>query len=89
MNEQTPPDESKAAVGQSALNVGLGELFPCPFCGGEPRLIYKGNDHTKSRSVTIKCSCCRIERTDSAMRHDFNWLENVAIEHWNTRTPNV
>ena len=24
MNEQTPPDESKAAVGQSALNVGLG-----------------------------------------------------------------
>ena len=73
----------------SALSAGLGALLPCPFCGGEPKILHKGNDHTKSRSVTIKCGCCRVERTDSALRNSMDWLENMAIKQWNTRAPNV
>ncbi len=60
-------------------------LKPCPFCGAEPKATHIGNERTKKRSVIIKCPKCRIERKDSAMQFDFDWLEKVAAEHWNTR----
>lgn len=61
------------------------ELLPCPFCGCVPAIIRTGNDCTKKRSVTIKCGGCRIERTDSALRNDMDWLEGRAVGQWNTR----
>lgn|SRR5574343_1876697 len=61
------------------------ELKSCPFCGGEPELQHIGNLHTKSRKIKIKCKKCRCQRTDAAIYHDFNWLEDVAAKEWNRR----
>ena len=81
--------EINPAVVRSELSVGLGrELLLCPFCGGEPEILRKGNDHRPKRSITIRCKGCRVERTDAAIRHGMEWLEGVAIDHWNKR-PNV
>ena len=63
------------------------ELLNCPFCGGEPEMLHKGNDYSKKREITVKCTNahCRIQRTDAALRHGFDWLENMAAEGWNKR----
>ena len=61
------------------------KLLPCPFCGGEPTKRYIGNTHTKKRSIRIKCSKCRVSRTDGMLKHDWEWLENVATNNWNQR----
>ena len=61
------------------------KLNACPFCGAAPIVNYIGNEKTKKRSIVIKCSGCRIQRKDSAMRYGFEWLEKVAVEHWNQR----
>lgn len=61
------------------------ELLPCPFCGTNPIVETIGNDYTKSRKITIKCPSCRIQRTDAALRHGFEWLEEVAADQWNSR----
>ena len=57
----------------------------CPFCGDRPYVIPRGNAHTKKRSVTVKCKLCRIERTDAALDHGFEWLYRVAAANWNKR----
>ena len=61
------------------------ELKVCPFCGGIPMLIMIGNNHTKSKKVTIKCEKCRVERTNAAIYNDFDWLKELSIKHWNMR----
>ena len=60
-------------------------MLPCPFCGSEPDITFKGNNHTKKRSVTIKCPKCRIQRTDAALRNNHEWCAKVCIEQWNAR----
>ena len=62
------------------------KLKSCPFCGTEPKVRHIGNEHTKKRSVKIKCPKCRIERTDASLKHGFDWLDRVAIEQWNKRS---
>lgn len=61
------------------------ELKPCPFCGAEPELIRRGNEHTRKRSVDVRCPECRVQRTDAAIVHDLDWLESRAVENWNRR----
>jgi hypothetical protein len=65
------------------------KFLPCPFCGDSPHVMPKGNSYTKKRSVTVKCKTCRIERTDAALSHGFDWLYKVAAESWNSRTSAV
>lgn len=60
-------------------------LLPCPFCGALPVVTTTGNAFTARRSITVRCPKCRVQRTDAALRHDFEWLENVAAEGWNQR----
>lgn len=60
-------------------------LLDCPFCGAEPKLRYIGNNFVKKRSIEVKCPNCRIKRTDSALRHGFDRLEDVAMKGWNQR----
>jgi hypothetical protein len=63
----------------------MSELKLCPFCGSKPEIIRTGNEHTKSRKLTIRCPKCRIERTNGAIRQGFDWLENISVEQWNAR----
>jgi len=74
MSEQTPPDESKAAVGQSALNVELGDLLPCPFCGGKPK-----KQETDDGGKYICCDYCNAS---TALHYDR--AANL-IDAWNVR----
>ena len=60
-------------------------LLPCPFCGSDPIVSHIGNNHTKKRSIEIKCPCCRIHRKDSTLRFGFMWLELSAAKNWNRR----
>ena len=61
------------------------DLKPCQ-CGSIYIEITRiGNDHTKSRSIKIRCSNCRLERTVSSIRQNFEWLENEATKAWNFR----
>ena len=61
------------------------ELKECPFCGGEADAVHIGNLHTKSRKIEIKCKKCRCKKINAAIRHNFDWLEKVAVEDWNQR----
>lgn len=62
------------------------ELLPCPFCGGEADKIFKGNDYTKKRSVTIKCTKCFTEQRTGAIQNNLEWCDASAIKRWNQRT---
>jgi len=61
------------------------EFSPCPFCGDMPHVIPKGNRYTKKRSVTVKCNTCRVQVTNSTLRHGFEWLYEKSAEGWNRR----
>jgi len=63
----------------------LAELLPCPFCGGKPIAYLQGNERTVKRFITIKCTRCRVQRTDGAIRQSTEWLKNISIEQWNNR----
>lgn len=62
-----------------------GEFGKCPLCNGELEEIRIGNAFTKSRKLTVKCKQCHLERTDAAIHHGFDWLEEVARKAWQTR----
>ena len=64
------------------------KLLDCPFCGGKPEKIFIGNDHTKTRSIEIKCKACRVKRVDKALTHDHKWLDEVGTKAWNQRPIN-
>lgn len=61
------------------------KLKPCPFCGCDAKLHIRGNKSTKSRKAIIKCSGCRVQRTDGALKHGQEWVSKVAIRNWNKR----
>lgn len=61
------------------------ELLPCPFCGGEATLRMVGNVRSTRRCI-VKCSGCRYQRIDAALRYGDEWLLNTAIAAWNRRT---
>ena len=65
------------------------KLLPCPFCGGIPEKTFIGNEHSKKRSMEIRCPDCRIERVTGAIRMSSDWLNEMAIKEWNQRAPKL
>lgn len=67
------------------------DLKPCPFCGSDPEVKCIGNDHSRTRKISVKCSnkMCRAQRTDASLRDGFHWLEGVAEEGWNLRPESI
>jgi len=66
----------------------MDKLKPCPFCGSEAaEPLFIGNDHTKKRTVTIKCKApgCTKGVTVGAMRFSHEWCHEEAVKKWNTR----
>jgi len=61
------------------------ELMDCPFCGGEPKIKHIGNDFRPRKKMEVKCSVCRVKRTDATLGHEFSWLEDVVAKNWNQR----
>lgn len=66
-------------------DTNLDELSLCPFCGGKPIAHLIGNEYTKKRVIVIKCKECGVERRTAALRQTTSWLEETAIQLWNTR----
>lgn len=67
----------------------MDKLKPCPFCGSEAaEPVFIGNDHTKKRTVTIKCKApgCTKGVTVGALRFSHEWCHAEAVKKWNTRT---
>jgi hypothetical protein len=69
---------NKAAGAPSVLNVGLGALLSCPFCGSKPRR------EVKNDILIIECPSCVSVGFRNHVR--FGCL---ADEEWNTRVPNA
>jgi len=62
----------------------------CPCCGSIAIIIEIGNNHTKKRSVEIKCtnSMCRLKMINKAIKNDIEWLIITSVESWNKRVNN-
>lgn len=60
------------------------DLLPCPFCGGQATLTISGNVRS-TRKCMVKCSGCRYQRIDAALRYGDDWLRATAIAAWNRR----
>ena len=59
-----------------------------PVCGSEAaEPVFIGNDHTKKRTVTIKCKApgCTKGVTVGALRFSHKWCHEEAVKKWNTR----
>jgi hypothetical protein len=64
------------------------QLKPCPFCGGVPELITRGNEYSKKRSAEIKCGSCYTKQVTAAIYNSLDWCKEMATQKWNKRTTN-
>ena len=66
----------------------MSELKPCPFCGGEARLVYALDEGTKQITYTVMCMSCNTAIFHPRMSV-FEWdaydSEAEAAAAWNTR----
>ncbi len=55
------------------------ELLPCPFCGGEGRIMTALDHHAKAMRFCTTCTSCRADM--------YHWVntEAEAIAAWNRR----
>ena len=60
-------------------------MLPCPFCGGEPKLTFIGNDYSKVRKVEIKCKQCRVSIMNAGIKSSSEQLAKYGIASWNSR----
>lgn len=61
----------------------------CPFCGGEPELILRGNAFTKKRNAEIRCNNCNVEMVVGAVHNSLEWCEKKVVEKWNNRLKEI
>lgn len=58
------------------------ELKACPFCGEQPELIERADNHTDTKKYfAISCKCGSYSTT----AHRFAETKSACIEKWNTR----
>lgn len=60
-------------------------LKNCPFCGCIPVWHLKGNEHTPSRTIVIKCPECGVEMKMSGRAFGVQPLALHITEKWNKR----
>lgn len=60
-------------------------MLSCPFCGGEAKKTFIGNNHTKSRKIEVKCTKCFTKQVTATIRYGFDKCEEWANEKWNSR----
>ena len=65
----------------------VGELKPCPFCGGKAELSLVGNDYMGCKKAEVKCTKCFVKRTQRflAKKFDYDFIAKSVREHWNNR----
>ena len=61
-------------------------LKPCPFCGGEVRINYMGNNWLISRAYRSSCVCRIFMESDQFFDADSReTTKEKLIERWNNR----
>jgi hypothetical protein len=60
-------------------------MLSCPFCGGEAKKTFIGNNHTKSRKIEVKCTKCFTKQVTATIKYGFDKCEEWANEKWNSR----
>ena len=65
----------------------MGELLPCPFCGGDAEINQIGNEATKTRGYEVKCRTfgCSTSKRSMVVKHTLAKAREWAVERWNTR----
>lgn len=66
------------------------ELKPCPFCGGEAKIMYGDNNLRQNRDFRMAFVCCRKCKAKTNISYWLNsdkGIENVnyVIKLWNRR----
>ncbi len=77
-------NENSNEIIQPHLQVGA-VMLSCPFCGGEAKKTFIGNNHTKSRKIEVKCTKCFTKQVTATIRYGFDQCEKWADEKWNSR----
>lgn len=62
----------------------LDKIKPCPFCGGEARLLHGSEGLTGTRTSFVKCGECGCRTSAFAVDARYSSDERV-IEIWNKR----
>ena len=78
-------EDKKTKTPLSKSNVEGFVMEPCPLCKKEVSKAFIGNNHTKKRSIEIKCRPCNLTMKMSALRFSHEWLDEKITETWNKR----
>lgn len=66
------------------------KLLPCPFCGGEARMLKKLWPPSDEVSYYVVCEHFGDSDEECPMGHSGLWDdEDIAIKVWNKRTPDA
>lgn len=59
----------------------MAELKPCPFCGGEAKIVTYRNEYSRINPTLVGCSVCKTQTALYDKRKE-------AIKAWNRRADN-
>lgn len=66
-------------------------LKPCPFCGGEPEYIERGNEYMGIKETNVRCKRCNTKQVHKwiRMKFDFDEVRRLTVDGWNKRVYEV